>query len=121
MYHTAKFRAEFYTGDNDAKMRYTPKTFRAEVFFRYGVKLVGWPPHIPFRNLSGRGAPSMADLRELLNLAHCGILHFELTTDEELDAAHHDLAKAMPGPLFPTALRQAPQNLRIIKLDISRG
>ncbi len=85
-------------------MRYTAKAFRDEVLFPYHAKLPGWPPHIPFRNLSGRGAPSLPEIRELTSLVRRGVLRFEEATADEIDAARLDVANAVPGPLFPAPL-----------------
>ncbi|KAI1788122.1 hypothetical protein LXA43DRAFT_664890 [Ganoderma leucocontextum] len=93
-----------FSGDADAKMRYTPKSFRDQVFLPYDAKLPGWPSRIPFRNLSGRGAPSMPEIRELTDLVRRGILRFEEATADEVRAARLDVANAVPGPLFPAPL-----------------
>lgn len=85
-------------------MCYTPKAFRDKVFLPYHAKLPGWSPHIPFRNLSGRGAPSQPQMRELISLIQHGILRFEEATPDEMRAARRDVANAVPGPLFPAPL-----------------
>ena len=85
-------------------MRYTAEAFLKDVVLPYSAKLPGWPPHIPFCNLSGRGAPSQAEMRELISLIRRGILRFEKATPEELDAARLDIANAVPGPLFRAPL-----------------
>ncbi|PIL34919.1 hypothetical protein GSI_02706 [Ganoderma sinense ZZ0214-1] len=93
-----------FSGDDNAKMRYTAKAFRDEVVLPYSAKLPGWPPHIPFCNLSRRGGPSLPDIHELISLVQRGILRFEHATPEEIQAARLDVANAVPGPLFPTRL-----------------
>ncbi|KAM5543306.1 hypothetical protein V8D89_003180 [Ganoderma adspersum] len=92
---------EQFSGDDDANMRWTAKAFCKDVFLHFFAKLPGWPSHIPFRNLSGRGAPSQAEMRELISLILQGVLRFEEATPEEIDAARLDFANAVPGPLFP--------------------
>nr|VWP01736.1 Uncharacterized protein [Ganoderma boninense] len=93
-----------FSGNDNAKMRYTPRTFRDEVFLAFAAKLPGWPPHIRFCNLSSSGAPSPSEMLELIHLIRCGVLRFEEATAEEMEAARLDVANAMPGPLFPAAL-----------------
>ncbi|KAM5541512.1 hypothetical protein V8D89_004702 [Ganoderma adspersum] len=89
-----------FSGDDHANMRYTAEAFLKDVALPYSAKLPGWPPHIPFCNLSGRGAPSQAEMRELISLILRGVLRFEEATPEELDAARLDIANAVPSPLF---------------------
>ncbi|KAM5529987.1 hypothetical protein V8D89_016065 [Ganoderma adspersum] len=93
-----------FSGDNRAKMWYTAATFRDRVLLPYGADLVGWPSHIPFRNLSGRDGPSVPETRELLELARSGILRFTHATPEKLRAAQLDVANAVPGPIFSAPL-----------------
>lgn len=85
-------------------MWFTAATFRDRVLLPYGADLVGWPPHIPFRNLSSRDGPSVPETRELLELARHGILHFTHATPEKLRAAQLDVADAVPSPLFSAPL-----------------
>ncbi|KAM5542832.1 hypothetical protein V8D89_003496 [Ganoderma adspersum] len=93
-----------FSGDNNASMGWTAEAFYKNVFLPFSAKLPGWPSHIPFRNLSGRGAPSQAEMRELISLILQGILRFEEATPEEIHAARLDIANAVPGPLFPAPL-----------------
>ncbi|RDX49462.1 hypothetical protein OH76DRAFT_1403696 [Lentinus brumalis] len=96
------------TGVEDAKMQWAVLAFWQKVFLRFGRKLIGWPPHIPFQNLSD-GPVTVDDIRELIEL--CSVnperpselpqLRFVAATPEELRAARSDAACACPGPLFP--------------------
>ncbi len=90
-------------------MWFTVTTFCTKVFLRFGIKLVGWPPHIPFQNLSD-GPVTMDDIRELIGLCQKDPerrpsqppqLRFVAATAEEVRAARLDAASACPGPLFP--------------------
>ncbi|KAM5542836.1 hypothetical protein V8D89_003500 [Ganoderma adspersum] len=93
-----------FSGDDNANMHWTAEAFYKNVFLPFSAKLPGWPSHIPFRNLSGRGAPSQSETRKLISLILQGILRFEEATPEEIHAAHLDFANAVPGPLFPAPL-----------------
>ncbi|RDX39806.1 hypothetical protein OH76DRAFT_1490821 [Lentinus brumalis] len=98
------------TGVGDAKMQWTVMSFCEKVFLRFGIKLVGWPPHIPFQNLSD-GPVTVDDIRELIGLcerdsarpSEPAKLRFVAATPEELRAARSDATRACPGPLFPPA------------------
>ncbi|KAM5541152.1 hypothetical protein V8D89_005081 [Ganoderma adspersum] len=93
-----------FSGDDHAKMRWTAEAFRDYVFLLYRAKLPGWPPHIPFCNLSGPGAPSPLQMYELITLIRRGVLRFEEATPEEIAAARLDVAIAAPSPLFRAPL-----------------
>ncbi|KAM5541097.1 hypothetical protein V8D89_005230 [Ganoderma adspersum] len=93
-----------FSGDDHADMRYTAEAFLKDVVLPYSAKLPGWPPHIPFCNLSSRGAPSQAEMGELISLIRRGVLRFEEATPEEISAARLDVANAVPGPLFRAPL-----------------
>ncbi|KAM5534599.1 hypothetical protein V8D89_011724 [Ganoderma adspersum] len=94
-----------FSGEPDAKMRYTPEPFRKHIFLGRFAKLLGWSPHIPFRNLSGPGAPSLSDTHELIGLIWRGVLRWEEATPDEMRAARLDVANALPGPLPDVARR----------------
>ncbi|KAM5538884.1 hypothetical protein V8D89_007443 [Ganoderma adspersum] len=93
-----------FTGYDYAKMRFTAEAFQKQVFLRFLAKLLGWPPRIPFCNLSRRSGPSQSQILELISLWECGILRFEQATPDEVRAARLDVAYAVPGPLFPAPL-----------------
>ncbi|KAJ3005184.1 hypothetical protein NUW54_g4457 [Trametes sanguinea] len=82
------------TGDPRATMRWTFKAFCKFVFLAYGVKLVGWPPHIKFVNLSNSSMKT-ADFRELLEAWESGAMRWEAATPGELLAAKHDARNAV--------------------------
>ncbi|PIL33901.1 hypothetical protein GSI_03607 [Ganoderma sinense ZZ0214-1] len=86
-----------FSGDDNAKMGYTPRTFRDNVLFPYHAKLPGWPSRIRFCNLSARGAPSPAEMLELIHLIRTGVLRFEEATADDILAAQLDVANAVPG------------------------
>ncbi len=96
------------TGIRKAKMWFTVLSFCTKVFLRFGIKLVGWPPHISFQN-SSDGTVTMDDIRELIGLCQkdperpsaLPALHFVAATADELRAARLDAASACPGALFP--------------------
>ncbi|KAI1781997.1 hypothetical protein LXA43DRAFT_958016 [Ganoderma leucocontextum] len=47
------------TGDDEAGMYWTLEDYIESVVLQHGIKLVGWPPDIPFQNLSNiRGGVS---------------------------------------------------------------
>ncbi|PIL33922.1 hypothetical protein GSI_03629 [Ganoderma sinense ZZ0214-1] len=93
-----------FSGDDSAKMGYTPRTFRDNVLFPYHAKLPGWPSRIRFCNLSARGAPSPAEMLELIHLIRTGVLRFEEATPDDILAAQLDVANAVPGTLFHAPL-----------------
>ncbi|KAI0684214.1 hypothetical protein C8T65DRAFT_593956 [Cerioporus squamosus] len=96
------------TGIRNAKMQFAITSFCTKVFLRFGIKLVGWPPHIPFQNFSD-GPVTMNDIRELIRLCRRDPqrpseppeLRFLGATPEELRTARSSASHACPGPLFP--------------------
>ncbi|KAH9890422.1 hypothetical protein C8Q73DRAFT_652493 [Cubamyces lactineus] len=89
-----------FTGDPRATMRWTVDRFCNDVFLRYPAKLVGWPPRIPFANLSSLSMPT-STVNTLLRLWEKGILRWEAPTSDELAAAKEDAKNAAPSPLIP--------------------
>ncbi|KAI0694089.1 hypothetical protein C8T65DRAFT_536587, partial [Cerioporus squamosus] len=86
------------TGDPNAKMAWTARSFQRRVFLRFGMKAVGWPPEIVFRNPKYF---SMEDVRRLTELCLSGELYFTAASEDERAAAERDIAHACPGVLFP--------------------
>ncbi|EPS93106.1 hypothetical protein FOMPIDRAFT_1056276 [Fomitopsis schrenkii] len=74
------------TGVPEARMRYNEHDLWKHVVCRYGYKLVGWPAHIPFANLSAvKGG--RRPLEELLQLWNTGRLTFvRVASRSEIDA-----------------------------------
>ena len=63
------------TGDDEAGMYWTLEDYVESVVLQHGLKLVGWPPDIPFQNLSNiRGGVSALTHLELR--WESGILRF---------------------------------------------
>ncbi|KAI0715774.1 hypothetical protein C8T65DRAFT_694602 [Cerioporus squamosus] len=108
------------TRDPCARMWWAITLFHKEVALRYGMLLYGWPPDIPFANLStGHGSPTMAQVRRLLALLTARpqpLMYFVRATPEQMRAVQLDIAAAAPGPLYP-----APVPLPYIsRCDIGR-
>ncbi|KAI0323574.1 hypothetical protein GY45DRAFT_1439548 [Cubamyces sp. BRFM 1775] len=89
-----------FTGDPRAVMRWTIDRFCDDIFLRYPAKLVGWPPRVPFTNLSKLPMPT-STVNVLLRRWEKGILRWEMPTAGEISAAREDARNAAPGPLFP--------------------
>ena len=74
--------AEEITGTDNARMEW--KTYWRNVVKHYWVKIEGWPPGIPFKNLSD-GANTYDKLETLLRKWRCGAIYWKRITQEELD------------------------------------
>ncbi|KAI0692241.1 hypothetical protein C8T65DRAFT_745223 [Cerioporus squamosus] len=94
----------FTSGTPGARMCWEVTLFRDHVVLRYRVILVGWPPEIPFQDLSKQGAPSAAQMRTLINLMLSGKLYFARATSAQLRIARLDASGISPGPLYREAL-----------------
>ncbi|TFK79872.1 hypothetical protein K466DRAFT_656762 [Polyporus arcularius HHB13444] len=86
------------TGVPHARMAWTARSFQQRIFLRFGMKAVGWPPEIIFRNPKYL---SMDDVRLLIELCHSGELYFTAASEDELAAGERDVARSCPGALFP--------------------
>ncbi|KAH9889285.1 hypothetical protein C8Q73DRAFT_793501 [Cubamyces lactineus] len=88
-----------FTRDPCATMRWTVDRFYKHIFLRYSAKLVGWPPHIWFENLSKVSMPT-STVNFLLQCWEKGVMRWETPTSDEMAAAAADWRKASPSPLF---------------------
>ena len=85
------------TGDDEAGMYWTLEDYIESVVLQHGLKLVGWPPDIPFQNLSNiRGGVST--LTHLEHLWESGILRFVRITEDERMAASLNAKHLAPAP-----------------------
>ncbi len=82
-------------------MGWTAAKFRNRIFVRYWIELLGWPPHIPFKN---PGKAAMADIRELQTLLDAGELRFVDVPAAERTAGNVSIARACPAVLFDPPL-----------------
>ncbi|KAI0688523.1 hypothetical protein C8T65DRAFT_746545 [Cerioporus squamosus] len=99
----AKMRSELFdiTGILDPiGMRWTNKLFLKVIVGIYDCGLFGWPPDVPFQNLSGM---KTKQLRRLLSLWNAGTLRIAKLTDEQRAQAAAD-----PTTILPNASLQAP-------------
>ena len=78
--------------------------FRDQVVLRYLVILIGWPPEIPFCDLSTAGAPTAQQMRKLLKLITTRKLYFARATPGQLRIAGLAAGGIAPGPLCHKAL-----------------
>ncbi|KAM5531125.1 hypothetical protein V8D89_013083 [Ganoderma adspersum] len=102
------------TGDDEAGMYWTLEDYIESVVLQHGVKLVGWPPDIPFRNLSNiPGGVSV--LTHLEHRWESGILKFVRITEDERRAASLHPELLAPAPKY--AKRKQPGS----REDIGRG
>ena len=70
---------------------------------RYGVLLVGWPPDVPFWNLSSQGGPTTKQMRRILGLlaANPPRLYFTRATEEQLRMVRLASSGILPSTLHP--------------------
>ncbi|RPD53060.1 hypothetical protein L226DRAFT_616466 [Lentinus tigrinus ALCF2SS1-7] len=96
----------YISGDRDARMVWELRLFRDQVVLRYGVILVGWPPAVPFWQLSKKGGPTAEQMRDLLDLltANPPQLYFTRATEEQLRVARLAAGGIPPSTLRPEAL-----------------
>ncbi len=78
-------------------MRWTLKPYRLYVYLALRLKLVGWPPDIPFMNLSN--ISGYERISRIAGLWASGAMHFAPVTDEEYLAALKTPLTCAPGPL----------------------
>ncbi|KAI0323215.1 hypothetical protein GY45DRAFT_1376488 [Cubamyces sp. BRFM 1775] len=85
------------TGIKDAHVSYPVRKYARLVVLRYGHKFVGWPPGIPFRNLSKipGGIRTLAVLQDAWDR---GTLRFEVATKEDLEEAARSPVSVHPNP-----------------------
>ena len=102
------------TGDDEAGMYWTLEDYIESVVLQHGLKLVGWPPDIPFQNLSNvrGGAPVLAHLQHRWD---SGILRFVPIAEDERMAACLNAEHLAPAP--KCAHRKRPGG----REDIGRG
>ncbi|RDX40333.1 hypothetical protein OH76DRAFT_1306235, partial [Lentinus brumalis] len=84
------------SGVKGARMCWEVTLFRDQIVLRYLVILIGWPPNIPFQDFSKRGAPSFAQMRELIKLMETGKLYFAKATSAQLRVARMDASGISP-------------------------
>ncbi|KAJ3008681.1 hypothetical protein NUW54_g3063 [Trametes sanguinea] len=95
------------TGDPSGKMYWTMEGFCQFIFLAYGVKLVGWLPHIRFTNLSNC---STKDIQALLEAWEQRRMRWERATAAEIAAAREHPRNACPGHRFPDPLARGGRN-----------
>ena len=85
------------SGDQEAGMFWTLEDYIESVVLQHGFKLVGWPPHVPFENLSNvlGGATFLTHLQILWG---AGDLKFVPITEDERIAASLDANHLAPAP-----------------------
>ena len=79
------------------KMRWTLRTYWKFVFLALRLKLVGWPPDIPFMNLSDLSG--FARISRIATLWDSGRMYFAPVSDAEYLAALNDPYSCAPAPL----------------------
>ncbi|TBU51098.1 hypothetical protein BD310DRAFT_774055, partial [Dichomitus squalens] len=85
------------SGFTRAEMRWTLDAYLERVFYSLGFKLVGWPPDVPFANLSNfHGLPLIKHIRSQWT---SGVMHFAPVTDADRENARRDRLSAAPGSL----------------------
>ena len=108
----------YVSGVPGARICWKLQLFRDQVVIRYRVILVGWPPDIPFWNLSNEGGPTAEEMRYILRLlaADPPQLYFTWDTKEQLH-----MAQLTPGGLLPSTLHlECPALLNLGRSDIGR-
>lgn len=91
-------RAVALSGELKARMWWTFDRYYKFVYLRYGLKLVGWPEEVIWRNLSD--ITGLARMSMLLELWQEGKLRFEPVTQAERDAAVLEPWRAAPAPRY---------------------
>ena len=89
-------------------MRYTVKAFWKDVYIRYGIELLGWPPDIVFTNLSA--ITGLKQISRLLELWESGKMHFARVSAAQLAAAESNPLLCAPGPLNYGIPPRRPRN-----------
>ncbi|KAI0660154.1 hypothetical protein C8Q70DRAFT_978753 [Cubamyces menziesii] len=95
--HSHNSGTEELTGIEGAHMRYTIDGYASRIVCQYGLKLVDWPPEIPFENLSNLigGIGVLSTLQDAWN---SGTLRFERVTPEDIENATRDPESVHPNP-----------------------
>lgn len=88
--------AERRSGDRDARLRYSTQGY-ADFVSEYRLKLVGWPPSVPFANFSAI-LGGIEPIRTLHTAWRKHILRFEPATDEDVANAQRDPLSVHPNP-----------------------
>lgn len=90
-------------------MRYAPRYYASEIVVKAGLKIVAWPPHIPFTDISSinGGSRTLAELLRLWNLPDGDPekLRFEPASHEDQVNAARDFESVHPTPHFLPALK----------------
>ncbi|RDX45704.1 hypothetical protein OH76DRAFT_1420583 [Lentinus brumalis] len=100
-------------GVPDACMRWTLKSYHVNVYVGLGYELIGWPPEIPFTNLSDITGYERIHL--LLSRWKTGKMYFaRLPEARRLEAENHaDPLKTAPAPLhFGVKQRQSRSDVK---------
>ena len=85
-------------------MHWVVTLFRDQIVLRYLLILIGWPPRIPFGDLSVAGAASADHMRTLIKFMLTGKLYFAKATASQVRAARLAAGGISPGPLYHLAL-----------------
>ncbi|KAJ8497039.1 hypothetical protein ONZ51_g776 [Trametes cubensis] len=95
-------RLEELTGVPGVHLWYSPKRYARLIVLKHKHKLVGWPAHVPYEDISKiKGGNEV--LETLLDLWRTQTLRFERATERDLWYAKVDPARVHPNP---TALRE---------------
>ena len=78
--------------------------FRDRIVLWYLLILIGWPPRIPFGDLSVAGAASADHMRTLIKFMLTGKLYFAKATASQVRTARLAAGGISPGPLYHLAL-----------------
>ncbi|KAI0652801.1 hypothetical protein C8Q70DRAFT_885434, partial [Cubamyces menziesii] len=90
------------TGVPGVHLWYSPKRYARLIVLKHKHKLVGWPAHVPYEDISKiKGGNEV--LETLLDLWRTQTLRFERATERDLWYAKVDPARVHPNP---TALRE---------------
>ncbi|PIL34741.1 hypothetical protein GSI_03522 [Ganoderma sinense ZZ0214-1] len=99
------------TRDDEAGMYWMVEDYIESVVLQHGLKLVGWPPDIPFQNLSNiRGGVSA--LMHLEYRWESGILRFAQMMEDEHLTASVNTEHLAPAPKFQVHASQGSGWLR---------
>ncbi|KAI0640240.1 hypothetical protein C8Q77DRAFT_1045159 [Trametes polyzona] len=64
------------SGDKRACMHWTVRAYFRKIYVEYGLELVGWPPDLPFADLSDPGLTGFVPISRLIMLWETGELRF---------------------------------------------
>ncbi len=96
--HNCTSSTEELTQDPHAGMFWTLEDYLDVVCGQYGYKLVGWPQHVTFANLS-RIRGGVDRLSHLLRLWETGRMRFVPLTDDEHHLLRTDAERLAPAPV----------------------